>query len=63
MEKQLSAKQRQKIYNEVLASTCGCYEDAVGNRPCDNGAVCDKCSMSWVQDAYKSKLAAASCQI
>lgn len=26
-------------YNEFLSR----YEDGVGNRPCDNGCMCDKC--------------------
>ena len=31
------------VWDELLQQYCGCYEDAVGNRPCDNGAMCDKC--------------------
>lgn len=30
-------------YNEFLSRFCGCYENEIGNRPCDNGAPCDKC--------------------
>lgn len=30
-------------YNEFLDRFCGCHEDEVGNRPCDNGCMCDKC--------------------
>ena len=24
-----------------------------GNRPCDNGAICDKCQAKWVQEEYE----------
>lgn len=30
-------------YNEFLDRYCGCHGDAEGNRPCDNGACCDRC--------------------
>lgn len=30
-------------YNEFLSRFCGCHEDEVDNRPCDNGCMCDKC--------------------
>lgn len=46
-------------YNEWLSKRCGCYVDAVGNRPCDNGVPCDKCmqpelSAEWqaIKDAF-----------
>lgn len=25
-----------------------------GNRPCDEGTVCDQCSADWVDEAYKN---------
>lgn len=31
------------MYNEWLAKRHHCYRDEVGNRPCDNGAMCDRC--------------------
>lgn len=55
-------KKRQAIYDSILASTCGCYKDEVGNRPCDNGCICDRCSADWIQEAYKQKLAEVSKQ-
>ena len=48
---------KQLAWEETLEKTCKCYPDAVGNRPCDNGCICDKCSAEWVQDVYKSKIA------
>ena len=45
-----------EVWNDVLEKTCGCYADEVGNRPCDNGAYCDKCSADWVQEIYKTEL-------
>lgn len=45
-----------KIWLETLAETCHCYPDEIGNMPCDNGCLCDRCCADWVQDVYKSKL-------
>lgn len=45
-----------KIWLETMAETCHCYPDEVGNMPCDNGCLCDRCCADWVQDVYKSKL-------
>lgn len=52
----MSNKRAFEIWNEVLQKVCGCYADAVGNRPCDNGMLCDKCMTDEVQRIYKSKL-------
>ena len=30
-------------YSGFLDRYCDCHEDKVGNRPCDNGYICDKC--------------------
>lgn len=32
-----------EAYNRWLAQVCHCYQDEVGNRPCDNGCMCDRC--------------------
>jgi hypothetical protein len=45
-------KDKQAIWDEVLKDCCKCYPDAVGNSPCDNGCLCDKCSADWVQQEY-----------
>ena len=37
---------------EKFLERFGCYKDAVGNRPCDNGAMCDQCSQSWVLNEF-----------
>ena len=37
------------LRNQFLAFYCHCYEDEVGNRPCDNGAICDKCMTEQAQ--------------
>ena len=47
---------RQLAWEETLAETVGCYADEVGNRPCDNGCMCDKCSADWVHEVYINKL-------
>ena len=45
-----------KIWKEVLEETVGCYEDSVGNRPCDYGTYCNKCHENWVEKIYKQRL-------
>ena len=37
---------------EKFLERFGCYKDAIGNRPCDNGAMCDQCSQSWVLNEF-----------
>ena len=48
-----------KLWLETLREYCHCYPDAVGNRPCDNGAICDRCYGSDVIAVYNAKLEAA----
>lgn len=31
------------LYSRYLNEICHCYADENGNRPCDNGAICDRC--------------------
>ena len=31
------------LYSRYLSEICRCYADENGNRPCDNGAICDRC--------------------
>lgn len=38
---------------DFLARLGLCSQDAVGNMPCDNGAICDRCSADWVTEEYK----------
>lgn len=40
-------------YNEFLSRFCGCHEDEVGNRPCDNGCMCDKCMTPELEKLWK----------
>lgn len=46
-----------RAWDKTLKEYCHCHADAVGNRPCDNGAVCDRCMTEEVQEVYKSILA------
>lgn len=41
---------------EELRQSIGCYEDEFGNRPCDNGAYCDRC-MQAQAEAYHTDIA------
>ena len=47
---------KQDIWEEILNDVCDCYEDEVGNRICDWGAMCDRCHAPWVQEIYKKRL-------
>lgn len=38
---------------DFLARLGLCSQDAVGNMPCDNGAICDRCSADWITEEYK----------
>ena len=49
----MDSKEKEKIWKDILARVCGCYVDEVGNRPCDWGAPCDKCSDESVIKLYK----------
>ena len=40
----MTTKQLIKAWDEFLNVEFGCYADENGNRPCDNGAPCDRCS-------------------
>ena len=40
-------------YNEFLDRYCGCHEDAAGNRPCDNGHLCDDCMTDDMINLWK----------
>ncbi len=40
-------------YSEFLSTYCHCSADAVGNRPCDNGVLCDRCMTEEMQAIWK----------
>ena len=40
----MTNKQLIKAWDEFLNVEFGCYADENGNHPCDNGALCDRCS-------------------
>ena len=40
----MTNKQLINAWDEFLSVEFGCYADENGNRPCDNGALCDRCS-------------------
>ncbi len=41
-------------YSEFLAIFCNCHPDAEGNRPCDNGCLCDKCMTAEAQEVWEN---------
>ena len=32
-----------------------CSRDIYGNRPCDNGAICDRCHAPWFLEEYNKR--------
>lgn len=42
-----------KAYDQFLYVYCGCYTDSNGNRPCDNGVLCDRCMREDAQKMWK----------
>lgn len=56
----MNSKVAQELWDKVLREYCHCYTDDVGNRPCDNGCLCDRCLADDVQQIYKSELEAAT---
>lgn len=45
-----------KVWLETLKNYCHCVPDAYGNMPCDNGALCDRCSQPDVIEVYEANL-------
>lgn len=37
-------KEFKRTAEEEVRNAYGCFRDAVGNRPCDNGSACDYCN-------------------
>lgn len=44
-----------KAWNEFLEKECNCYADEFDNRPCDNGAICDKCLTAEKEKEFREK--------
>lgn len=36
------------LYSRYLSEICHCYADEIGNHPCDNGAICDRCNQQEI---------------
>lgn len=45
-----------KAWDEFLNVECGCYADEYGNRPCDNGALCDRCLDEKLYENFRKKI-------
>lgn len=52
----MTNKQLIKAWDEFLNTECGCYADEYGNRPCDNGALCDRCSDEKFYEKFREKI-------
>ena len=36
------------LCSRYLSEICHCYADEIGNYPCDNGAICDRCDQQEI---------------
>ena len=52
----MTTKQLIEAWDEFLRVEFGCYEDENGNRPCDNGALCDRCSDEKINKFFREKI-------
>ena len=43
-------------WDKFLADELKCYVDENGNRPCDNGAKCDRCSTEEIYKKFRKKI-------
>lgn len=55
--RKLTEKEKQRLWNEILRNACDCVADRNGNRPCDNGAVCDRCSAPDIKALFDKLVA------
>ena len=58
-EREVMIMMNKKLINaweEFLNTECGCYVDENGNRPCDNGALCDRCSDEKINKFFREKI-------
>ncbi len=45
--------EKRKSWHTFLNDSGICVSGYGGNRPCDNGAYCDKCFADWVERDFK----------
>ena len=52
----MTTKQLIEAWDEFLNVEFGCYTDENGNRPCDNGTLCDRCSDEKFYKFFREKI-------
>ena len=52
----MTNKELIKAWEEFLRTEFGCYTDENGNRPCDNGVLCDRCSDEKFYKFFREKI-------
>ena len=52
----MKSEKEKKVWLEVLNDLCCKPNEVTGNRPCDNGVLCDTCSALSVQEEYERRL-------
>ena len=52
----MTNKQLINTWDEFRNVECRCYADENGNRPCDNGALCDRCSDEKFYKFFREKI-------
>lgn len=52
----MTTKKLIDTWEEFLSTEFGCYADENGNRPCDNGALCDRCLDEKLYENFRKKI-------
>lgn len=56
MQNKLNEEQKRAVWSWAVSALCHCQEDELGNRPCDNGVLCDRCTCSDVEGLMNYKI-------
>ena len=55
-ERQMTNNEILDTWDKFLADELKCYADENGNRPCDNGAKCDRCADEKIHKKFREKI-------
>lgn len=47
---------KKEIWENILNRMCCTANPITGNRPCDNGVLCDRCNSELIQEIYQQEL-------
>lgn len=52
----MRSEKEMTVWGEVLNDLCCKPNEVTGNRPCDNGVLCDRCTALDVQEEYERRI-------